>query len=197
MGRTLMPDAPPGWPDTTKGQLMLATALVASERGYAQTSVVHVLERLGASRRTFYVYFGNLEDCFFAAYDAIVADVRRVLAGEHGELTALLDALFEYFAAWPAHARVLMIEVLATGPAGAERHERTMAMLACHVAACEVWQPGHADGLGREDLAQATLGAILRIVQRTLLTEGPEALSSLGKGVAAIVAGVSFAELPV
>jgi AcrR family transcriptional regulator len=172
---------------------MLAMALVVSERGYAQTSVVHVLERLGISRRTFYMHFGNLEDCFFAAYDAIVADLSGVLQGEEDQLGPVFDRLLTYFAAWPAHARVLLIEVLAAGPAGTERHERTMAMLAAHVAGCRPWQPGRVRSLRREDLAQATLGAMLRIVQRTLLTEGPEALPGLVPSLAAVVAGVRFA----
>jgi AcrR family transcriptional regulator len=144
---------------------------VSGERGYLQTHVGDVLERSGASRRTFYRHFANREECFLAGYDAIVADLVRLLDeagrascdGENGvwdrPLRERLEAILRHFSQWPAHARVLLIEVSCAGPRGLERDERTHAALAAQLAACPNWLPGRCDSLGREEIAQLAFGA--------------------------------------
>jgi AcrR family transcriptional regulator len=47
------------------------------QRGYAGTSVAHVIALAGVSRRAFYEQFSNKEDCFLATYDALVAESRK------------------------------------------------------------------------------------------------------------------------
>jgi AcrR family transcriptional regulator len=166
-------------------------AAVAGERGYLQTHVSDVLERSGASRRTFYRYFSNREECFLAAYDAIVADLTGLL-GEpatadcgglegmwKGALRDRLDAIMRHFAAWPAHARLLVIEASCAGPPGIERHERTLAQLAQRLAACPAWLPEHCAQLERGDMAQVALGAVLRLVRMRLVAGDNEALIAL------------------
>jgi AcrR family transcriptional regulator len=179
------PAAPPNWPTDARGRLVATMAQVASERGYAATRVRDVLVRTGISSRTFYTYFDNRAACFFAAYAEIVDDLEGLLAGSRAAnlragrppravedpdalLTLTLGRLLEHFAAWPAHARVLLVEVQAAGPPGAERHEQTMAMLAEELAACPRWQPGRCDSLERHEVAQAVIGAIVRMVQLRL-----------------------------
>jgi hypothetical protein len=56
------------------------------QRGYAATSVAHVIALAGVSRRAFYEQFTNKEDCFLSTYDAFVAASRkRVLKAWLGE----------------------------------------------------------------------------------------------------------------
>jgi AcrR family transcriptional regulator len=164
---------------------------VSGERGYLQTHVGDVLERSGASRRTFYRHFANREECFLAGYDAIVADLVRLLDeagrascdGENGvwdrPLRERLEAILRHFSQWPAHARVLLIEVSCAGPRGLERDERTHAALAAQLAACPNWLPGRCDSLGREEVAQLAIGAALRLVRVRLLAGEREALVAL------------------
>jgi AcrR family transcriptional regulator len=176
MGSTGLSEA---WPDRAKGQLMLTMAAVSSERGYAATRVSDVLDRAGISRRTFYAYFESRQDCFFATHSAIVADIAALLATADGDLRGLLVGLLEYCATWPAHAHVVLIEILAAGPPGVRRHEQTMSMLADRLARCPPWQPGSCRGLKRPDAAQAALGAMVRVLQRKLVTDGPETIPGL------------------
>jgi AcrR family transcriptional regulator len=176
---------------------MATMAEVASERGYAATRVSDVLEHTGISRRTFYVYFANRDDCFLAAYDAIVADVERLLAtpdsAAERSLAPIVDRVLGYFARWPAHGRVFLIEILSAGPGDPRRHEQSMTMLATRFVACAHWQPGDCASLERAVAAQALVGAMARIVQRQLLLGGARALPSLAPSLLTLGTRVALA----
>src|SRR5258708_12944537 len=63
-----------------RARILAATFDVVSERGAANVSVAHVVERSGVSRRTFYEIFSDREDCFLAAFeDALALVSQRVL----------------------------------------------------------------------------------------------------------------------
>jgi AcrR family transcriptional regulator len=114
-----------------RSRLLVAMAEVVAERGYAKTSVAHVIKEAGVSRETFYEQFSDKEDCFLAAYDAAVERVIGVMRAGFGEaepdedlraradrvLRAYLEAMREE----PAAARTFLIEVYAAGPAALER----------------------------------------------------------------------------
>jgi AcrR family transcriptional regulator len=171
---------------------------VTGEQGYTATRVADVLERTGISRRTFYIHFDNLEQCFFAAHDRMLLDLRELLDEDTCEpdgatLGSILERVLAHFARWPSHARVLLIEVLSAGPRGVERYEQTVAMLAARLADCANWQPGPCDALGRIDMAQAAVGAMLRVVQLNLLKSGAETLPGLLPGLLALTTRVGVA----
>jgi AcrR family transcriptional regulator len=173
---------------------MATMAQVASDRGYAATRVSDVLKPTGISRRTFYVHFGNRNDCFFAAYDAIVSDLERLIgatSGLEGGLEPSITRMLAHFSHQPAHARVFLIEILSARPDGPERHERSMTMLASHIAACARWQPGPCESLGRADAADALVGAMARLIQRALLNAGEGALPSLAPTLLALGTAVA------
>lgn len=189
------PDPRPSaaWPPGMPGRLMLTMAEVASERGYADTRVADVLARAGVSRRTFYVHFQNREECFLACYDAIVSDVDAALGQDRPTVGRLIASLLDYFEAWPAHARVLFTEAFSAGAAGVARHEQLVGLISERLAACEPWQPGDCPGLERDELAQATVGAMLRVIQRRLLSDGSEQLASLAPVLVALTTRVRLA----
>jgi hypothetical protein len=88
---------------------------------------------------------------------------------------------------------VLLIEVLSAGPSGPQRHEQTIAMLAEQLGSCSSWQPGRCPGLARGELAQAAIGAMMRIVQHKLVTEGGEELPALLPALLALATRVTVA----
>jgi AcrR family transcriptional regulator len=189
--------APVWWPTDVRGRLTAMMAAVVGERGYGATRVSDVLDRTGISRRTFYAHFANRQDCFFAAYDAIVADVLQLLAPVPDPSGTTVEAIFErllaHFASWPAHARVVLTEGASAGPAGAARHEQTLAVLAERLARCPDWRPGACASLERADLAQAVLGAMLRMLQLRLSTEGGGSLPSLRPSLVTLTTRVTVA----
>jgi hypothetical protein len=68
-----------------------------------------------------------------------------------------------------------------------------MAMLAARLEACGRWQPGRCESLGRAEMAQAAVGAMLRMVQLRLVTRGAEALPRLLPSLLALTTQVGVA----
>lgn len=104
-------------------RLLETMARAVAEQGYVKTSVATVLRRAGVGRETFYELFSDKQDCFLAAYDAVVELMLTVTSRAFGEEgTALqrwsrgLQAYLDTLAAQPALARTFLIEVYAAGP---------------------------------------------------------------------------------
>lgn len=171
---------------------------VVSERGYAATRVVDVLRRTGISSRTFYAHFSDLQSCFFVAYDAVVQDLERLLAPDPDvrggrAVERVFSRVLEHFAVWPSHAQILLVEVSAAGPPGTARNERTMRMLAERLSACERWQPGECHALERQEVAQAVIGAITRMLQLRLNAGEADELPHLLPSLTALTTRVVLA----
>jgi AcrR family transcriptional regulator len=122
---------------TQRERLLDGIAQTVARRGYAATPVAEVLKAAGVSRRTFYEQFVDKEDCFLAAYDAIVAlCTERLIAGYHAESTwedgiaHAYDALLCTLAAEPAFAHLGVVAVLGAGPRALARRDATLRRLA-------------------------------------------------------------------
>jgi len=130
-GETPLPPTLPR--DTQRDRLLHGMAQTVARRGYAATPVAEVLKAAGVSRRTFYEQFADKEDCFLAAYDAIVAVcTERLVAGYHaGEtwedgIALAYDGLLSTLAAEPDFAHLGVVDVLAAGPRALARREATL-----------------------------------------------------------------------
>jgi AcrR family transcriptional regulator len=66
-----------------RARIMSAMAELVRERGAAQVTVAHVVERSGVSRRTFYELFEDREDCLLAAFDHAVARAAGAVLPEY------------------------------------------------------------------------------------------------------------------
>jgi AcrR family transcriptional regulator len=119
-------------------RILDAMAQACASKGYGGATVAGVIARAGVSRMTFYEQFRDREDCFLAAYDAILArflaDV--IAAYQQPELEwpqrvrAAVQALLSFLAAEPAYARMCVIEVLAAGERAYERYTWAVRALA-------------------------------------------------------------------
>ncbi|HZV72762.1 MAG TPA: TetR/AcrR family transcriptional regulator [Conexibacter sp.] len=120
-------------PVTQRERLLDGMARTVTQRGYAGTPVAEVLKAAGVSRRTFYEQFADKEDCFLAAYDAIVRlCTERLIAAyhagggwEHG-IAAAYDALLRTLASEPDFAHLGVVDVLGAGPLALARREATL-----------------------------------------------------------------------
>lgn len=111
-------------------RILAAVVEVAGSAGYAQLTVDAIIGQAGVSRSTFYLHFKNKEDAFVSAYDAVVERLMEAvtngLAGEDdaiGRLSGGLAAFLGFLAAEPKTARMSVVEILAAGPAAAERRD--------------------------------------------------------------------------
>ena len=111
-------------------RLIAATAEACGERGYAETSVADLAHRAGVSTATFYKLFAGKKECTLEAhrelFGRLLDEVDRACMGEEersAKVGAGIRTALELLAADPPTARLLTVEVLALGPAGAERHD--------------------------------------------------------------------------
>jgi AcrR family transcriptional regulator len=119
--------------------------------GYNALTVQDVLTRAGISRPTFYEQFGDKEDCFLAALDAVAARMqRRVEAGAadagptwRDRLRGGLVGLLGFIADEPKEARAVIVEARASTPAGLRRRDELLDRYATCI-----------DALVREDLEE-------------------------------------------
>jgi AcrR family transcriptional regulator len=141
------------------------------QRGYAGTSVAHVIALAGVSRRAFYEQFSNKEDCFLATYDALVgASRKRVLQawlserGWANRLYAACKVFLEGVAADPRGANLVLVESIGIGPRGNDRLQLTATSFERVVATGFSMTP---DGIGLPPLApRAIVGGVRFVVLR-------------------------------
>jgi AcrR family transcriptional regulator len=123
-------------------RLVAAVAEACAEKGYAETSVADLASRAAVSTATFYKLFAGKRECALEAHRELLArlleEVDRACAGE-GEWTAKVAAavrtVLELLAADAPTARLLTVEVLALGPAGAERNDAAVETFAARLRA--------------------------------------------------------------
>jgi AcrR family transcriptional regulator len=167
-----------------RARILTAMFEVATERGAANVSVAHVVERSGVSRRTFYETFVDRDDCFLAAFeDALAFASQRVLPAYeahdkwHERIRAGLSALLAFLDEEPAIGRLLIAESLAWGGPVLERRNRVVEQL---VRAVNV---GREQTKGGSDLpvltGEGTVGGALSILQTAIVNPGHEPLIEL------------------
>jgi AcrR family transcriptional regulator len=113
---------------------MLAAMIAAvAAKGYGSTTIADVTRRARVSRDTFYEQFANKEQCFLAAYDAIVRELldRMVAVGtsEPTYIENMRNGVRAYLRFWierPEAARACTLEVTAAGDEALAHQEQTL-----------------------------------------------------------------------
>jgi AcrR family transcriptional regulator len=167
-----------------RARILAAMFDVAAERGAANVSVAHVVERSGVSRRTFYEVFRDREDCFLAAFDDALALVsQRVLAAYASEnnwcerIRAGLIALLAFLDEEPVVGRLLIVESLSAGPTALERRESALAQVAAAVDEGRVQSANAA--LLPPLTAEGLVGGALSLIHARIARPGREPLLGL------------------
>jgi AcrR family transcriptional regulator len=104
-------------------RLLAAVVRVTAANGYEGTSVADILEEAGVGRESFYELFKDKKDCLMAAREILLDDLEATIAaaytapGPWAERARNgLAAMLGWFAADPAAARVMVVELTAIGP---------------------------------------------------------------------------------
>jgi AcrR family transcriptional regulator len=140
-----------------------------NERGVVATTISDLVARAGISRRTFYEHFENKEACLLATYDTVVeTEVQRLLAlpvpGDdwREQLETIVRALFDAIAERPDAARLICVEMGASGEVGVQRWASGAARLERFVSASFEHSPG--PGTIPDPVARAFVGALRKVV---------------------------------
>jgi AcrR family transcriptional regulator len=162
--------------DIQRARMLHAMSELAAERGVANVSVAHVVERAGISRRTFYEIFSDREDCFLAAFDdAIERIAQRVVPayqrpGKWRErIRASLVELLSFLDGDPGTGRLVVVETLGAGRGALERRGLVLAQIISAVDEGRREAKGGAEPppLTAEGIAGAVLSVIHgRMVER-------------------------------
>lgn len=106
---------------------------VFAKRGYKGTTVDHIVSAATIGVGSFYTLFGGKQECFLAAYRAVVEEGRRRIEEaipQEGpwadRLRAGLRAFLELVEEQPLAARIALVEVQTAGPEAIAEHARTL-----------------------------------------------------------------------
>lgn len=167
-------------------RLIAGLTEVLHEVGYQKTTVSLIGQRAAVSKSDFYKHFESKDDCFFAAYESAIAQIREQVV----EACAAHDAedwpprvrdglasLLTLLAADPALAGIALVEGLRAGRGIYDRYQ----------AAVESFVPYLSDGAPRPPdggeipaaIGEAVVGGIASLLGRRVLAGQAEQLDTL------------------
>ena len=141
-----------------RDRLIAGFAEAVAEHGYGATTIAMIARAGDVPRRTFYEHFPSMDECFVAAYEAIIdaLEIRVAQAFEcapdwpHGVKRAI-EAMLRLFSAEPAQAHLVMVEATLVGPRVIERYD---AVIQCFLPYFEDGRNGADPAPAREHAAE-------------------------------------------
>jgi len=167
-------------------RLITGLTEVLYEEGYQKTTVSLIGQRASVSKSDFYKHFESKDDCFGAAYDAAIEQIRERVqdacrqherGGWSQRVQAGITALLTLLAGDPALASIVLVEGLRAGPGIYDRYQ---AALESFVPYLRDGAPAAADG-SRVPLAmdEAVVGGIGSLLGRRVLAGEAERIDEL------------------
>jgi AcrR family transcriptional regulator len=171
-------------------RLIAAVAEACAESGYAEVTVADLAHRAGVSTATFYKLFADKRECALEAHRELMArlleEVDQVCVGEDAwaaKARVGIRTVLELFATDPPTARLLTVEVLALGPAGAVRND---AALEAFAARLRVGREGEVDS-SRANADWALVAGIAMVLGSRVMAGEAASLPGLEDELVAMV----------
>src|SRR6185312_16330147 len=167
-------------------RLIAGLAEAIAENGYSGTTIAHITRHAAVSRRTFYEHFASKDECFVAAYDTVMAELRERVGRAFEEeedwphaVKAGIGAMLHFLAAEPNLARLCMVEALVAGPVVVERYDSAIQSFVPY------FQTGR-EGRSPEVLSrlsptteEALVGGMMSLISRRIIAGKTDELDSL------------------
>jgi AcrR family transcriptional regulator len=109
--------------DSQRERLLAAMAHEVASRGYRGTTITEVVKYASVSTRDFYEHFDGKEECFLAAFDAVVDHLDTLITEASAperdwphEVIASLRTALDFFASEPDLARLCLLESMSSTP---------------------------------------------------------------------------------
>ena len=167
-------------------RLIAGLAEAVAENGYAGTTIAHITRHAAVSRRTFYEHFSSKDECFVAAYETVMMELRERVGEAFDQeeewplaIKAGIKAMLEFLAAEPHLARLSMVEALIAGPVVVERYDAAIQSLVPY------FQAGR-EGRSADVLAglsptteEALVGGMVSLISRRIFADRAEELEAL------------------
>lgn len=167
-------------------RLIAGLAEAVAENGYAATTIAHITRHAAVSRRTFYEHFNSKDECFVAAYDTVMVELRQRVDQAFNEeeewpqaVRAGIAAMLEFLTAEPHLARLSMVEALVAGPVVVERYDAAIQSLVPYLEAGRKGRsPEVLAGLSTST-EEALVGGMVSLISRRIFADRTEELESL------------------
>ena len=167
-------------------RLIAGIAEAVAEHGYSGTTIAHITRAAAVSRRTFYEHFSSKDECFVAAYDAVMAELReRVTAAfEQNDdwphsIKAGIGAMLGFLAAEPSLARLCMVEALVAGPAVVERYDAAIQSFVPYFQEGREGRPPEVLSRLSPTTEEALVGGMVSLISRRIIAGKAEELEQL------------------
>lgn len=167
-------------------RLIAGIAEAVAENGYSGTTIAHITRAAAVSRRTFYEHFSSKDECFVAAYDTVMSELReRVTAAfEENEgwpeaIKAGIDAMLQFLAAEPNLARLCMVEALVAGPAVVERYDAAIQSFVPYFQEGREGRPPEVLSRLSPTTEEALVGGMVSLISRRIIAGKAEDLEEL------------------
>lgn len=168
--------------EVQRGRILRALAETMAEKGFAATTVAHVIHAAGVSRSTFYEHFSSKDDCFAKAFEAAAGILFDRAIGTPAAPSAtpierfdqVLRAYLDGLAGEPAFAHLFLVEIHAAGPTALAARVAMQTEIAKVVDGLFGAQTD-ADRFANEALIAAVAG----LVTARLVTGDPEGVRAL------------------
>ena len=177
---------PTAAPETLAGhdheeRALRAFAVVVAERGYADATIDQVVKRASMSPTTFYACFAGKHEALMAAIDSAGAQVAAAILPAFRRTPDLptavrvaYGALFNFMASRPAMAHLILVDVLAAGPAALARRDEALRPLT------EIVEAGRERSPEVPPLAaEAIVGAVHALARKQMREGGAGSLPGL------------------
>jgi AcrR family transcriptional regulator len=152
---------------TQRERILVATERLIAEKGCAGTTIEGIVKEAGVSSVTFYEHFGDKEECFLAAFDWAVVELRAAIPTELSgpeQAPQALAALLEAVDADPQRARLCFVEAQQGGPLLRARYEAALDAVAGELS---------------DSLGQAIVGGLAWLLRERLELGGGEGVQDL------------------
>jgi AcrR family transcriptional regulator len=157
-------------------RLIAGLAEAVAENGYASTTIAHITRHAAVSRRTFYEHFNSKDECFVAAYEAVMEQLRERIDAAYEEqdewpraLRAGLAAMLSFLAAEPNLARLSMVEALVAGPVVVERYDAAIRSLVPYLEAGREGRSAKVLAQLSPTTEEALVGGMVSLISRRIV----------------------------
>ncbi len=154
-------------------RIILATALVTMEKGYANATVADIVAAAGVGKDAFYRHFSDREQAFLEAQQYPTQHILDTMAGAYFSVDGwpqriwmALDVLLGLIAEHPALAHLRMVESYAAGATAIRRAEDITRSFTLFLEEGYRYRP-EAEGLPRL-YSQAISGALTELIQQDI-----------------------------
>jgi AcrR family transcriptional regulator len=121
-------------------RLLDATEALIAEKGATGTTIEAIVKAAGISTVTFYEHFRDKDECFVAAFERAVEELRAEVGGKvppgaewSEQVEVGLDALLAAIEAEPARAQLCFVEAQRGGPGMAARYDAALDAVAAQL----------------------------------------------------------------